>query len=512
MILVYPPTVRATEAPIGIARLAGFAAAAGQGVKCIDMNIASVGFILGLPSPPGQKQRALRAEKHKDRLLSTIRSLPNPDSPDHYFRALGEINYLLGVKSAPFGVKISLTDYQDARLSPVRHADLLSAASHHPENIFAPLFAAYLDTLTQDEIRDGIGISIGFLSQALPAFALAGAIRMRWPAITLVMGGGLITSWVRQGKMSEDETFGFLKCKLRPGDGRDMLIAPESGDSPGMQIPVFREFPLDEYLSPGKIIPYNLSWGCPWKKCTFCPERAENSRFVPLKADTVISELSILAREYSPDFFHITDSEITLHGLKTLSIMSPNIPWYGFTRFLPELTDPEFCRQLYDSGCRMLQLGLESGSQRVLDAMGKGTDIGLIPGILKTLKSAGIATFVYVLFGTPQEDEAAAVQTLDFLEEEADHIDWLNVAIFNMPTTSPEAAQYGSGTFYEGDLSLYCDFTHPTGWSRARVRNFLRQRVESSPRLKPIFRRTIPHFTSSLAPFFSSRSPGKARH
>ena len=59
--------------------------------------------------------------------------------------------------------------------------------------------------------------------------------------------------------------------------------------------------------------------------------------------------------------------------------------WYGFARFTNQLSDLEFCRALYRSGCRMLNLGLESGDQSVLDAMGKGTDLETASRILTGL-------------------------------------------------------------------------------------------------------------------------------
>ena len=56
----------------------------------------------------------------------------------------------------------------------------------------------------------------------------------------------------------------------------------------------------------------------------------------------------------------------------------------------------------------MLKLGLESGDQKVLEDMSKGTDLELVSATLANLKAAGILTFVYLLFGTHYEDEAAS--------------------------------------------------------------------------------------------------------
>ncbi len=51
----------------------------------------------------------------------------------------------------------------------------------------------------------------------------------------------------------------------------------------------------------------------------------------------------------------------------------------------------------------MLKLGIESGDQEVLDRLNKGIDLPTASAVLKSLKKAGIATYVYLLFGTPRK-------------------------------------------------------------------------------------------------------------
>jgi radical SAM superfamily enzyme YgiQ (UPF0313 family) len=121
----------------------------------------------------------------------------------------------------------------------------------------------------------------------------------------------------------------------------------------------------------------------------------------------------------------------------------------------------------------MLKLGVESGDQGVLDAMHKGNDISITSRALKVLSQAGIAVYVYLLFGTPAESEKEARTTLDFVVEHSACISFMNLAIFNLPLLSPDSKGLQRSSFYEGDLSLYTDFTHPKGWSRTKVRRFL---------------------------------------
>jgi radical SAM superfamily enzyme YgiQ (UPF0313 family) len=152
----------------------------------------------------------------------------------------------------------------------------------------------------------------------------------------------------------------------------------------------------------------------------------------------------------------------------------------------------------------MLKLGIESGDQRVLDELGKGIRLHESAGVLQAVKNSGIATYVYLLFGTPPEDEAAARKTLEFIGRNREYVDFLNLSIFNLPKGSPEAAGLDTYDFSQGDLSLYQGFVHPRGWDRGRVRRFLDKEFRRDPAIARIVRRDPPSFTSNHAPFFTS--------
>ena len=150
----------------------------------------------------------------------------------------------------------------------------------------------------------------------------------------------------------------------------------------------------------------------------------------------------------------------------------------------------------------MLKLGLESGDQGVIDSEGKGINLAVASRALVSLKRAGIGTYVYLLFGTPSESEAAARNTLEFVVRHSRWIDFLNLAIFNMPVNSPDAQRFGTKPHYAADLSLYTGFSHPGGWDRGRVRQFLDKEFKKHPAVAPIVVKDPPYFTSNHAPFF----------
>jgi len=217
----------------------------------------------------------------------------------------------------------------------------------------------------------------------------------------------------------------------------------------------------------------------------------------------VAEEVRALSAKMRPALLHFLDSALSPAVMKTLAKTPPGAPWYGFVRITQRLADPDFCRALKASGCVMLKLGLESGDQAVIDAEDKGIDLAVASRALTALKGAGIATYAYFLFGTPSESEDAARRTLDFVVRHHAYIDFLNLAIFNMPVNSPDAARFGTAPHYDGDLSLYTGFSHPKGWDRARVRSFLEREFKKHPAIGPILAKDPPHFTSNHAPFFA---------
>jgi len=89
------------------------------------------------------------------------------------------------------------------------------------------------------------------------------------------------------------------------------------------------------------------------------------------------------------------------------------------------------------------------------------------------------------------------------VETHAAEIDYLNIALFNMPVFAAASSGLEVRPFSAGDLSLYRDFVHPRGWNRREVRRFLAGEVRRNPVVAAILRRTPPAFTSNHAPLFN---------
>ena len=506
MILIYPPVAKPSEPPAGIAKLAGTLNR--QGIPCLilDANIEGLLYLLQQPVHASDVLASdtwsRRAIRHVSEHITALQNPKIYQSPARYNRAVSDVQRLLAIAARGSGAKVGLADYQHEQLSPLSSADLLSAAAHPQENPFYPFFKMRLPALLEQGKTGMVGISLNYLSQALCAFALIGTIRTEYPGLKVVLGGGLISSWMQ--RPGWENPFGGLVDHLVAGPGEDFLLKLLGGKRGARENhrPDYRSLPLHDYLAPGFILPYSAASGCYWGRCAFCPETAEDNAYRPLAPEQVMVELDELITERRPVLLHLLDNAISPALLRVFTEKSPGVPWYGFVRIGRELMNEDFCQALRRSGCVMLKLGLESGDQGVLNAMNKGIEIGMASEVLKNLSKAGIAAYVYLLFGCPAEAVEEARRTLDFVVKHREEITFLNLAIFNMPICGPEAGDYATAQFYAGDLSLYTGFRHPRGWDRKAVRRFLDNEFTRHSAVAEILKRNPPVFTSNHAAFF----------
>ncbi len=501
MLLVHPPLTKPCEPPAALAYLSAALTAHGHLCTICDMNIEGLHFLFKT-AQPAEDTWSKRAYKHLQKNISALKSRKTYNNADKYRRAVADTNRILEMAGKGFGVQLSLANYQDESKSPLQSDDLRLAAETYATNIFFPYFSKRLDELQATDNSGYIGFSLNYLSQALCTFAMIGYLKAQYPRMKIIVGGGLITTWLSQ--LKGHNPFVGLIDHLIGGRGEQPLL--QLLGTPQKLTHVQPDFTLlksNSYLAPGFILPYASSFGCFWKKCSFCPETSEDNPYQHVAAGTTIADLHALTAETSPALLHLLDNAISPSTLHAVVDNPPPVPWYGFARIEKLLADRNFCRRLHNSGCRMLKLGLESGDQEVLNKMHKGIDLQLAAQILKNLHDAGIATYVYLLFGTPAESHQQALRTQSFVEEHHQTIDFLNLAIFNLPAGSQEIASLEIADFYEGDLSMYRSFNHPKGWNRGEVRRFLDSSFKRSPDIAAILRRDPPFFTSNHAPFFS---------
>ena len=225
---------------------------------------------------------------------------------------------------------------------------------------------------------------------------------------------------------------GFSPC---PGayvkvDGRFVWReeTPPVQDLDALPFPDFGDFDAGDYGGSRQLMTY-FSRGC-FKKCVFCDVENYWKNWRNRSGRRVVEEIDhLLAKHPEVDNFFFGDSLVNA-DLGELLVFSrlmkermsekrlPKVSWKGYAVVRPDMT-PDACRELKAGGCDELWFGIESGSQKVLNAMKKGYKVGVGEAVLRNCRAAGIRTQVLLMAGFPTETAEDFDETLAFVRRNA---------------------------------------------------------------------------------------------
>lgn len=162
--------------------------------------------------------------------------------------------------------------------------------------------------------------------------------------------------------------------------------------------------------------------GCP-HACTFCSPVEMRSRFLPYRVRSVAAvadELSLVAGlganvVYFNDDNFLRDRERVAGLCEEILRRGLQLTWLADARV--DDVEPKLLPLMRRAGCSTLCMGIESGSQRVLDALRKGITVEQTRAATAAIRRAGIWTVAYVIVGSPGETENERVATWNLLDE-----------------------------------------------------------------------------------------------
>ena len=161
------------------------------------------------------------------------------------------------------------------------------------------------------------------------------------------------------------------------------------------------------------------SRSCPYN-CKFCYHVFGKGAYRQNSARYAINEILWLKRCLNPDFFCILDENFThdrsrvIEYCELLLHHNINVPWGCLSR--TDGVDADLLALMKRSGCTYVNFGIESGSQKMLQAMGKGTKVEQNEEAIRRTREAGITCVTTFVFGFPGEDAATALETAQFHE------------------------------------------------------------------------------------------------
>ena len=172
--------------------------------------------------------------------------------------------------------------------------------------------------------------------------------------------------------------------------------------------PAYHYFPLIKYRIFKKIgVPMLTSRGCS-SGCSFClvPQIAGNN-FRARTSASVVNEFEYLKNRYQVDFVTFNDEIFTYDKKRVLDICSGikkrriKVPWDCQTRV--DLVSKDLLQTMKEANCQLVNFGVESGSQTILDAMKKGVTVQQNEAAIRMTKEAGLSVTVSLVLGYPGE-------------------------------------------------------------------------------------------------------------
>lgn len=161
--------------------------------------------------------------------------------------------------------------------------------------------------------------------------------------------------------------------------------------------------------------------GCPFH-CFFCLATPVSGAKVRTRSpENIVAELKECVEKYNiknflfwSDIFNF-NREWTLELCQKIIESGLKITWSSNTR--ADTMDDEMAKMMYKSGCRLVSIGVESGSQKMLDNIGKKITLDDIRNTVKFLKKNKIKIYNYFVIGLPWETEKTVEETIKFAIE-----------------------------------------------------------------------------------------------
>lgn len=164
-----------------------------------------------------------------------------------------------------------------------------------------------------------------------------------------------------------------------------------------------------------------VSRGCPYH-CFFCLATPVSGVKVRTRsAENIITEIKECIDKYNiknflfwSDLFDF-DRNWTIDLCEKIIKSGLKITWSANTR--ANTMDEELAKIMYKSGCRLVSIGVESGSQEMLDKIGKKITLEDVRKTVKILKNNKIKIYNYFVIGLPWETEKTVEETIKFAIE-----------------------------------------------------------------------------------------------
>jgi uncharacterized Fe-S cluster-containing MiaB family protein len=218
----------------------------------------------------------------------------------------------------------------------------------------------------------------------------------------------------------------------------------------------FSKFDLDKYFTPEVVLPLKTSTTCFYKGCKFCAHYAKVPYF-----EYGLNRIRETIENSSTKHFFLIDDMVPVDRLIKLSEVFSQAGGKFACQLRPR---KEFTKEklevLAKNGLDFVIWGVESGNNRVLEKINKGTNVQDIEEVLGLSSEVGIKNIVYIMFGFPTETQEEFQDTITFLKRNAESITLVSPSVFGLQKGTPiylNPEKYGITEVVESKRQLLGD-------------------------------------------------------
>jgi hypothetical protein len=189
----------------------------------------------------------------------------------------------------------------------------------------------------------------------------------------------------------------------------------------------YSDYDKEDYFANDMVYLLRTSISCPYKRCTFCTHHG-NQPYSYLE----LSMIRETIKKNNINKVYFIDDDFPIPRLKEIAVLMKELDVIWWCQLRPLKGLVPVMPSLYQDGLRCVAWGVESGSQKMLNMMDKGTKIEDIKKVLESSSRAGVKNITYVMFGLPGESEKEFMETIEFLEENTRSIDLVSLSVFGL--------------------------------------------------------------------------------
>jgi radical SAM superfamily enzyme YgiQ (UPF0313 family) len=259
-----------------------------------------------------------------------------------------------------------------------------------------------------------------------------------------------------------------------------------------LPLPAWDLIDVENYRHAWTVAHGRFSWnmvasrGCPFG-CNWCAKPIFGRRYVQRSPESVAHEMHRLKLEVKPDHIWFADDIFGLTERWIIEFADEVARLDARTPFMmqcrADLVRPSVAAALHRAGAEEVWLGVESGSQKILDAMDKGTTVDEIRQATRALRAHGIRACWFLQLGYPGETWDDVLATRDLVR--AERPDDIGVSVsYPLPGTKFHElvrGQLGLHTnwIHSDDLAMLFQGTYTTPFYR-RLRDALHDEVRTT--------------------------------